>query len=108
MAEAACLLLLEREEDVLARGARPYAEIAGLRFDERRIAHDCPAGRRERSDTLDALSPCAKRSADPSEVVHVNAHGSSTLLNDPTESKAIRAALGEHADTVTRSPRSKG
>lgn len=99
MAEAGCLLLLEREEDVLARGVTPYAEIAGYG-----LTNDGEHMTAPRADAREAtrsmLVALAEAGADPSEVAHVNAHGSSTLLNDPTESKAIRAALGKHADGV--------
>ncbi|HXW51668.1 MAG TPA: beta-ketoacyl-[acyl-carrier-protein] synthase family protein [Candidatus Acidoferrales bacterium] len=100
MAEAACLLLLEREEDVLARGVLPYAEIAGfgLTNDGQHMTAPRPDAREAARSMLAALKEAG---ADPSEVVHVNAHGSSTLLNDPTESKAIRAALGPRTDNVT-------
>jgi len=99
MAEAACLLLLEREEDVFARGVTPYAEIAG--FGLTTDGEHMTAPRADaREATRSMLSALREAGEDPSQVAHVNAHGSSTLLNDPTESKAIRAALGEHADRI--------
>jgi 3-oxoacyl-[acyl-carrier-protein] synthase II len=99
MAEAACLLLLEREEDAVARGAVPYAEICGYG-----LTNDGQHMTAPRSDAREAsrsmLAALREAGAEPAEVSHVNAHGSSTLLNDPTESKAIRSALGDHADAV--------
>lgn len=100
MAEAACLLLLERESDVVARGARPYAEIAGYGLTNDGLHMTAPRPD-AREATRSMLAALREASADSSEVVHINAHGSSTLLNDPTESRAIRAALGERTDTVT-------
>jgi 3-oxoacyl-[acyl-carrier-protein] synthase II len=43
----------------------------------------------------------ASGGVEPAEVDHVNAHGSSTPLNDNTESQAVRQVLGEHADSVS-------
>lgn len=99
MAEAACLLLLEREEDVIARGAQPYAEIAGyaLTNDGDHMTAPRPDGREAARAIARALR---EASVDPSQVDHINAHGSSTPLNDPTESKAIRAVLGTEADRI--------
>lgn len=99
MAEAGCLLLLEREEDVVARGAVPYAEIAGygLTNDGEHMTAPRADGREATRAMTLALREAGAR---PDEVDHVNAHGSSTPLNDSTESLAIRAALGAHADRV--------
>jgi 3-oxoacyl-[acyl-carrier-protein] synthase II len=99
MAEAGCLMLLEREEDVVGRGAVPYAQIAGygLTNDGEHMTTPRADGREAcRAMTL-ALR---EAKAQPNEVDHVNAHGSSTPLNDSTESRSIRAALGPHADRV--------
>ena len=99
MAEAACLLLLEREQDVIARGATPYAEIAGygLTNDGDHMTAPRPDGREATRAMTIALRDAGAR---PEDVDHVNAHGSSTPLNDPTESRAIRSALGEHAGRI--------
>jgi 3-oxoacyl-[acyl-carrier-protein] synthase II len=99
MAEAGCLLLLEREDDVVARGGVPYAQIVGYG-----LTNDGDHMTAPRSDGREAIramtTALREAGADPGEVDHVNAHGSSTPLNDSTESRAIRAALGEHADKV--------
>jgi len=93
------LLLLEREEDVIKRGVQPYAEIAGfaLTNDGDHMTAPRPDGREAARAMSRAL---ADAGVDPSEVDHVNAHGSSTPLNDPTESKAIRAVLGDQTDRI--------
>jgi len=99
MAEAACLLLLERERDVVARGATPYAEVAGFA-----LTNDGDHMTAPRSDGREAARAMTlalrEAGALPEEVDHVNAHGSSTPLNDPTESRAIRNALGERSDQI--------
>ncbi len=99
MAEAACLLLLEREDDVLARGAVPYAEIAGYG-----LTNDADHMTAPRADAREAaraiLTALREAGVAPASVDHLNAHGSATSLNDPTESKAIRAVFGSHADAL--------
>lgn len=99
MSEAACLMLLEREEDVVARGATPYAELCGyaLTNDGEHMA----APREDAREAKRAMQ-LALRDAGvaPAEVDHINAHGSSTPLNDPTESRAIRDVFGDVADRI--------
>jgi 3-oxoacyl-[acyl-carrier-protein] synthase II len=99
MSEAASLMLLEREEDVIARDAVPYAEIAGfaLTNDGQHMA----APREDAREAKRAMQ-LAMRDAgvSPADVDHINAHGSSTPLNDPTESRAIRDVFGDAADRV--------
>lgn len=99
MAEAACVLLLEREEDVVARGATPYAEIAGYGLTN--DGDHMTAPREDGREAARAIATALREAkANPLEVDHINAHGSSTPLNDPTESKAIRAVFAAHADNV--------
>lgn len=99
MAEAACLLLLEREEDVLARDAVPYAELAGYGLTNDGVHMTAP--REDGREAIRAMALALREAgADPAEVDHVNAHGSSTPLNDSTESLAIRAVLGPRADRI--------
>ncbi|HZV80515.1 MAG TPA: beta-ketoacyl-[acyl-carrier-protein] synthase family protein [Candidatus Binatus sp.] len=99
MAEAACLMLLEREEDVVARGAQPYAEICGyaLTNDGSHMAAPREDGREAKRAMVLAMHDAEVETTD---VDHVNAHGSSTPLNDPTESRAIRDVFGAAADRV--------
>jgi 3-oxoacyl-[acyl-carrier-protein] synthase II len=99
MAEAACLMLLEREEDVVARGAVPYAEIGGfgLTNDGQHMAAPREDGREAKRAMQLAM---ADASVEPAQIDHINAHGSSTPLNDPTESRAIRDVFGSAADRV--------
>ncbi len=99
MAEAAGLLLMECEEDVVKRGATPYAEIVGYA-----LTNDGQSMVAPREDAREAsramMLALRDGGVDPSEVDHVSAHGSSTPLNDATESRAIRSALGDAADRV--------
>jgi 3-oxoacyl-[acyl-carrier-protein] synthase II len=99
MAEAACLMLLEREEDVVARGATPYAEISGyaLTNDGQHMAAPREDAREAKRAMQLAMSDAG---VEPEQVDHINAHGSSTPLNDPTESRAIRDVFGASADRV--------
>ena len=94
MGEGACVLLLEELGHARARDARIYAEVAG--FGTTNDAHHMTAPRPDGSQAARAMSLALEDGgADASEVDHVNAHGSSTPLNDPTEAKALRRVLGE-------------
>jgi 3-oxoacyl-[acyl-carrier-protein] synthase II len=101
MGEGAGVLVLESAEHAAARGARVYAEVAGagLTSDGHHIAQPEPTGR----DIARAMAIALEDGAiEPHEVVHVNAHGTSTPAGDVTELKAIRATLGdEAADKLT-------
>ena len=99
MAEAACLLLLERERDVVARGVAPYAEIVGYGLTN--DGDHMTAPRADGREAIRAMQAALREAgAQPQEVDHVNAHGSSTPLNDPTESRAIRTVFGDHAGRI--------
>ncbi|MDH3205912.1 MAG: beta-ketoacyl-[acyl-carrier-protein] synthase family protein [Gemmatimonadota bacterium] len=99
MGEGACIFVLEAFEHARARGARMYAEVRGYgtNNDAYHMAAPRPDGSRAAACILAAIESAGLA---PSDVGHVNAHGSSTALNDSTETKAIRAALGEHAARV--------
>ncbi|GCE01213.1 beta-ketoacyl-ACP synthase II [Embleya hyalina] len=101
MGEGAGVLILESAEHAAARGARVYAEVAGagLSSDGHHIAQPEPTGR----DIARAMAlALADGGLEPEEIVHVNAHGTSTPAGDVTELKAIRATLGDTAaDKVT-------
>jgi len=99
MAEGACVLVLESFEHAHARSARIYAELAGYATtsDAHHMTAPHPDGAyaaRAMSDAVTDAGICA------SDVGYVNAHASSTVLNDVAECRAIRIALGEHADRV--------
>jgi 3-oxoacyl-[acyl-carrier-protein] synthase II len=100
MGEGACVLVLEEESRARARGAHVYAEILGYGLTN--DAHHMTAPRPDGSQAAAAMQAALDGAGvAPGEVDHVNAHGSSTPLNDSTESLAIRRVMGEHADHVT-------
>ena len=99
MGEGASVLVLEAEERALARGARIYARVAGYgnSNDAYHMTAPRPGGTEARRAMAQALTSAG---LEPRHVDYVNAHGSSTPLNDSTESLAIRELLGNHADQV--------
>ncbi|HJU75724.1 MAG TPA: beta-ketoacyl-ACP synthase II [Gemmatimonadaceae bacterium] len=99
MGEGAAVLVLEERSRAVARGAPIYAELLGFGMtnDAHHMTAPLPSGRQAARAMQIALND-AQLSA--GEVDYVNAHGSSTPLNDPTETAAIKATLGEHAYRV--------
>ena len=97
MGDGAGLLVLESAQRAAARGARVYAELAGvgLSADAYDIAAPEPDGAGASRAMREAL---ATGGLGPADVVHVNAHATSTPVGDVAEVRALRAALGEHAD----------
>lgn len=99
IAEGACVLVLESFEHAEARGARIYAELAG--YGTTMDAHHMTAPHPEATYAAGAMIAALESSCTaPTAIDYVNAHGSSTVLNDSTECRAIRIALGDHADHV--------
>ena len=96
MAEGAGIIILEELEHALKRGARIYAEVAGygVSCDANHLTAPHPEGR----GAIIALK-MAVRSAgmELEDIDYINAHGTSTPINDPTETKAIKAVFGDHA-----------
>jgi 3-oxoacyl-[acyl-carrier-protein] synthase II len=99
MGEGASVLVLEEYERAKARGAHIYAEVSGYAFCN--DAHHMTAPRPDGSQAARAMRGALKDArVMPHEVQYVNAHGSSTPLNDPTETRAIRTVFGEHASKL--------
>lgn len=96
MGEAAAALVLESRQYALARGAIIYAEALGytLTNDGHHMTAPRPDGRQAARAMELALQDARLR---PEQVDHINAHGSSTPLNDRIETAAIKAVFGEHA-----------
>ena len=96
MGEGACSLVLERYDLAIARGAHIYAEVCG--YANTNDAFHMTAPRPDGSQAVRAMRN-ALRSAgiEASSVDYVNAHASSTPLNDSTESLAIKQVLGQRA-----------
>jgi 3-oxoacyl-[acyl-carrier-protein] synthase II len=100
ISEGACSLILEDEDRARARGAKIYAEIVGYGAsdDAFHITAPDPKGTGAAIAIRRAL---ADAGAEPSEVGYVNAHGTSTQLNDAGETHAIKAAFGDDAAHAT-------
>ncbi len=100
MGEGAGVLVLESEDHAKARGARIYAYLsgAGLTADAHHIAQPDPEGRGAARAIRAALE---QADASAGDVVHVNAHATSTPQGDIAEGVAIRGALGDTSAVVT-------
>lgn len=99
MGEGGVVMILETESHARRRGARVYAEIAGgaLTADAYHITAPDPNG----DGAVRAMSRALQFSEmHPEEIDTVFAHGTSTPLNDVTETQAIKAVFGEHADKL--------
>ncbi len=96
MGEGASILVLEEYDRARARGAHIYGEVLGYAFCN--DAHHMTAPRPDGSQAARAMRGALKDAhIEPHEIGYVNAHGSSTPLNDPTETRAIKDVFGEHA-----------
>ncbi|MFD5889193.1 beta-ketoacyl-[acyl-carrier-protein] synthase family protein [Streptomyces sp. NPDC060334] len=99
IAEGAAVLVLERTADAAARGRRGYAHLsgAGLTSDAHHPTAPSPGGEHAEAALRAAL---AQAGLSPADVDHVNAHGTSTPLNDRTEAELIARVL-PHGPSVT-------
>lgn len=99
MGEGAGIVVLETLEHAQARGARIYAELAGYGATD--DAYHITAPNPEGTSAIKAMQRALK-DADlaPTDIQYINAHGTSTELNDKTETKALKAVFGDHAKTL--------
>jgi 3-oxoacyl-[acyl-carrier-protein] synthase II len=99
MGEGACSLVLERMDHALERGARIYAEVAG--YGTTNDGYHMTAPRPDGSQAARAMRIALRNAAaDPADIDFISPHGSSTPLNDSTETLAIKTVLGDHASSV--------
>jgi 3-oxoacyl-[acyl-carrier-protein] synthase II len=97
LAEGAGILIFEELERARARGAKIYGEIIGEGASSDATHLTQPDVQGQALAIRRALNDAG---IEPEEVDYINAHGTGTPLNDPVETAAIKAALGEHARRV--------
>jgi 3-oxoacyl-[acyl-carrier-protein] synthase II len=96
MGEGGAALVLEEYDRAVSRGANIYAEVLG--YGNSNDAHHMTAPRPDGSQAARAMRMALSDAhVAPSAVTYINAHGSSTPLNDSTETAAIKHVFGEHA-----------
>ncbi len=99
VSEGAAVLVLEELEHARARGARPLAEVVGYGSTSDAFDMAAPAERGEGAQRAMRMA-MARAGIGPEDVGYINAHGTSTPLNDRYETIAIRDVFGEHADRL--------
>ena len=106
LGEGAGVVILESQEHALARGARIYAVAAGAGYSS--DAHHISLGAPDGEGVAFAISAALRNGGiSPSQVVHINAHATSTPGGDPLEARAISSALGaETAGVVVSATKS--
>ena len=99
MGEGSAMLVLESQESVERRGVKPLAELVGYgaTSDAHHITEPGPEGQSAAKAMNLALESAG---VGPEEIDYINAHGTSTPLNDRQETRAIKTALGEEAYRV--------
>jgi 3-oxoacyl-[acyl-carrier-protein] synthase II len=99
MGEGAGAMVLESEEHALARGAKIYAELVGgsVTSDAHHITAPDPEGTGAARAVIAALN---QANAKIEDVVHINAHATSTPVGDIAEYTALRRVFGDHLDKI--------
>jgi len=99
MSEGSGIVLLEEYEHAKKRGSNIYAEVVGygMSCDAYHMTAPDPDGKGAIRCMQEALKDAG---INPEDVDYINAHGTSTMLNDAMETKAIKAVLGSHAKHV--------
>ena len=99
MGEGAGVVILEELEHAKQRGAKIYGEVIGFgsTTDAYHITSPCPDGEGGAKAMIRAIQNAG---ISPNEIDYINAHGTSTHLNDQTETMAIKTALGEAVQKV--------
>ena len=99
MGEGAGILILEELEHAKARGAKIYGEVVGFgsSSDAYHITSPAPGGEGGARAMVSAIKDAGIK---PEDIDYINAHGTSTHLNDSFETSAIKTALGDSAKTV--------
>ena len=100
LGEGSGILILEELEHALSRGARIYAEMVGygMSCDAYHMTSLAPGG----EGAIRSIRLTLKDAGlSPTDVSYVNAHGTSTPVNDPNETAAIKSVLGDHAYKIT-------
>ena len=102
MGEGAGILILEEYEHAVNRGAKIYCEVAG--YGANCDAHHITAPLEDGSMAAKCMQMAMNDAGVlPENIDYINAHGTSTPLNDKGETKAVKLAFGEHADHVMMS-----
>jgi nodulation protein E len=97
LGEGSAMFVIEPLEAALARGARVHAEIVGFGMS----ADACHITQPSADGAARAMRAALKSAAlAPEQIAYINAHGTATPANDPTETAAIRAVFGGHADKL--------
>ena len=99
MGEGAAILVLEELEHAKKRGAKIYAEVVGYgaTSDAHHITAPAPGGAGGAKAMIKAMEDAGIK---PEDVTYINAHGTSTKLNDSLETSAIKTALGDASKNV--------
>ena len=102
MGEGSGIVILEELEMAKARGASIYAEISGYGLTS--DAYHLTGQPEEAHGAVRSMQMAIRKAGiRPDEIDYINAHGTSTPINDPTETLAVKTVLGEHAKKVAMS-----